>query len=201
MLPIKDDMKGDLTKERILFEGAKIVHLKGYHATGLQEILKAAGIPKGSFYFYFDSKKDFGLQLIDYYTDGIIRRGMRFMERTDLSPMERFQENIRWIIHQSTKLGFKGGCPIGNLSQELGDTDEAFREKLDDAYKRLIRLHALFLEEAQKEGEISADQDVNELAELIYNCYQGALIQMKVAQNADSVEKIQITFFNLISEL
>ena len=192
-------MKGDVTKERILFEGAKIVHLKGYHATGLQEILKTAGVPKGSFYFYFSSKKNFGLQLIDYYTDGIIHRAKKFMDRTDLSPIERFQEHIRWIINQSAKLGFKGGCPIGNLSQELGDTDEAFREKLNDAYQRLIQVHATFLEEAQKEGEISPDQDVSQLAELVYNCYQGALIQMKVARSAESVEKLEQTLFRLIS--
>ncbi len=192
-------MKGDVTKERILFEGAKIVHLKGYHATGLQEILKAAGVPKGSFYFYFKSKKDFGLQLIDYYTDGIVSRGTKFFERADLSPLESLQENIRWIMHQSTKLGFKGGCPIGNLAQELGDTDEAFREKLNDAYKRLIRLHALYLEEAQKEGEISADLDVTEIAELVFSCYQGALIQMKVSRNTESVKMIDRTILKLIT--
>lgn len=192
-------MKGDVTKERILFEGAKIVHLKGYHATGLQEILKAAGVPKGSFYFYFDSKKDFGLQLIDYYTVNIVHRGMKILEQRELSPLQGMREHIRWITYQSTKLGFRGGCPIGNLAQELGDTDEAFREKLNDAYNRLIQLHALFLGEAQKVGEISADQDVNELAEMIYNCFQGALIQMKLAQNTDSVEMIERTFFKLIS--
>ncbi len=192
-------MKGDVTKERILFEGAKIVHLKGYHATGLQEILKAAGVPKGSFYFYFKSKKDFGLQLIDYYTDGLVSRGTKFFERTDLSPLESLQENIRWIMHQSTKLGFKGGCPIGNLAQELGDTDEAFREKLNDAYKRLIRLHALYLEEAQKEGEISADLDVTEIAELVFSCYQGALIQMKVSRNTELVKMIDRTILKLIT--
>ena len=192
-------MKGDITKERILFEGAKIVHLKGYHATGLQEILKAAGVPKGSFYFYFDSKKDFGLQLIGYYTDTIVNRGMRLLERTDITPLERLQEHLRWITYQSTKLGYKGGCPIGNLSQELGDTDEAFREKLNDAYSRLIELHAVFLKEAKKTGEISPDQDVGELAELMYNCFQGALIQMKLAQNETSVQTTQQTLLNLIS--
>lgn len=192
------DMKGDITRERILLEGARIVHLKGYHATGLQEILKASGVPKGSFYFYFESKKDFGLQLIDFYTDGIVARGMTFLERPDLSPLESLQEHIRWILHQSRKLGFKGGCPIGNLSQELGDTDEAFREKLNKAYKRLIHMHVLFLEEARKAGEIATDLDVNEIAALVFNCYQGALIQMKVSGDSEPVERVERTLLQLL---
>ncbi len=192
-------MKGDITKERILLEGAKIVHLKGYHATGLQEILKASGVPKGSFYFYFKSKKDYGLQLIDFYTDSIISRGKRFLEREDLSPLESMQEHIGWIMDHSTDLDFKGGCPIGNLSQELGDTDDAFREKLNEAYQRLIDLHGLFLEEAQKQGEIATDLDIGEIAELIFNCYQGALIQMKVSRSTKPVEMIERTLLKLIS--
>lgn len=192
-------MKGEITRERILFEGAKIVHLKGYHATGLQEILKASRVPKGSFYFYFRSKKDYGLQLIDYYTDGIVSRGRKLLERADLSPLEGMQEHFRRILNHSAELGFKGGCPIGNLSQELGDTDEAFREKLNGANRRLIDLHALFLEEAQKQGEIASDLNVDEIAELIFNCYQGALIQMKVSRSTEAVEMIEKTILRLIS--
>ena len=54
---------------RILAEGARIIHENGYNNTGIQEILIAAGVPKGSFYFYFKSKEDFGLQLVDFYLD------------------------------------------------------------------------------------------------------------------------------------
>ncbi len=192
-------MKGEITRERILFEGAKIVYLKGYHATGLQEILKASRVPKGSFYFYFKSKKDYGLQLIDYYTDGIVTRGRKLLERADLSPLEGMHEHFRWVLHHSVELGYKGGCPIGNLSQELGDTDDAFREKLNDAYRRLIEMHGLFLEEAQKQGEIASDLNTDEIAELVFNCYQGALIQMKVSRSTGAVEMIEKTILKLIS--
>ncbi len=57
-----------LTKEKILMTGADLVQHKGFKNTSIQDILKAAAIPKGSFYYYFDSKEDFGLQLIDYPT-------------------------------------------------------------------------------------------------------------------------------------
>jgi TetR/AcrR family transcriptional repressor of nem operon len=60
-------MKQD-TKAHILDMGAQIVHQKGFNATGIQEVLNAAAVPKGSFYFYFKSKEEFGLQLIDHFS-------------------------------------------------------------------------------------------------------------------------------------
>jgi len=57
------------TKQKILQIGAEIIHRKGCNATGLQEILSAANVPKGSFYNHFKSKEDFGLQVIDYFSD------------------------------------------------------------------------------------------------------------------------------------
>ena len=55
------------TKNKLLQIGAKYVHLKGFNNTGLQEILKEAKVPKGSFYFYFKSKEEFGLEIIDVF--------------------------------------------------------------------------------------------------------------------------------------
>ena len=55
------------TREEIIRKGAELIHAQGFNATGLQQILQAVGIPKGSFYFYFKSKEDFGLEIIDYF--------------------------------------------------------------------------------------------------------------------------------------
>ena len=45
----------ETTKDKILRTGAEVIHLKGFNHTGLQEILSAAKVPKGSFYNYFKS--------------------------------------------------------------------------------------------------------------------------------------------------
>jgi len=59
----------DNTKSRLIEIGAEIIHLKGFNHTGIKEILEAAQVPKGSFYHYFESKEDFGLQVIDYFVE------------------------------------------------------------------------------------------------------------------------------------
>ncbi|MCP4647562.1 MAG: TetR/AcrR family transcriptional regulator, partial [bacterium] len=52
------------TRNRILSEGARLIRMNGFVATGLSSILTAAEVPKGSFYYYFNSKEEFGLELI-----------------------------------------------------------------------------------------------------------------------------------------
>ncbi|MBU3915781.1 TetR/AcrR family transcriptional regulator [bacterium] len=186
------------TKERILFEGAKLIHLNGYNNTGLQEILRMAGVPKGSFYFYFKNKEDFGLQLIDYYLGNVLKKWTQFYDQEDVPPIQRLRDFYNWFISVNEKAGFKGGCPIGNLSQELGDVSDVFQVKLNDAFSKLKEMISVYLKEAQERDEISKKMDISETSDLIFSCFQGALIQMKVARNTKSVEIFNRMLFDMI---
>ena len=55
-------------KQHIIRKGLKALYLKGYNATGVQEIANAAGIPKGSFYNYFKNKEDFAIEAMRLFT-------------------------------------------------------------------------------------------------------------------------------------
>ncbi|MDP1602980.1 MAG: TetR/AcrR family transcriptional regulator, partial [Legionella sp.] len=59
--------KKEFNRESLLNEGVALFMGQGYHGTGLQEILDAVNVPKGSFYNYFDSKEDFGANVIQHY--------------------------------------------------------------------------------------------------------------------------------------
>ena len=61
------------TKTRIIAEGAKIIQKNGFNNTGILDVLRAADVPKGSFYFYFKSKEDFGLEVINYLAETLRR--------------------------------------------------------------------------------------------------------------------------------
>ena len=61
----------DNTRNKLIETGAAIIHLKGFNNTGIQEILEAADVPKGSFYNYFRNKEDFGLQVVDFFVEYI----------------------------------------------------------------------------------------------------------------------------------
>ena len=191
-------MRAD-TKAKILKEGAKRVYAKGFNATGLQEILAGAGVPKGSFYFYFKNKEDFGLQLIDEYARRYLDRVDRYLKDPGKTPLQSLKGFFDDLMSSFEKNDFKGGCPFGNLSLEMGDLNEKFRVKLEDVFKRIKLKMAACLEEARRQGEVPADLDVQEVSDFILSSFQGTLLQMKVSKTT-SHQRIfdQILFEKLL---
>lgn len=176
------------TKEKILQAGAEIIHLKGFHHTGLQEILKAAGVPKGSFYNYFTSKEDFGLQLIDYFIDLFSVLSRPIVEDPAISPLEKINRILEWFMEFFKSKDFAFGCPIGNLAQEMGDLSQPFRDKLGYALEKMVELYSAILEEAQIQGEISSRLGIKEAAYFLVSSWHGALIHMKALKSLDPLQ-------------
>lgn len=176
------------TKQKIIEIGAQIIHQKGYHHTGIQEILKAAGIPKGSFYFYFASKEDFGLQLIDYFNNRYLETVKPITHDKSLSPIKRLEKLFDWFINFFIARDYTCGCPIGNLSQEMGDLSPAFRSKLNESFEVMVKVIVELLAEGQDTGEIPPDLDLEETANFIVSGWHGALIRMKIIKGTEPLE-------------
>lgn len=153
--------------------------MNGFNNTGIQEILESAGVPKGSFYFYFRSKDDLGLALIDYYAEYLASLCASSLGVADSSPLERlrgFFEGMRMLFEQDE---WKGGCPIGNLTQEMGSLSDAFRARLQAVFTIMQTSIRDCLEEARSRGELNPALDVDEMAEFILNGWEGAVLRMK----------------------
>lgn len=176
------------SKIRLLEAGAEIIHLKGFHNTGIQEILQAAGVPKGSFYNHFSNKEDFGLQLIDHFVDFFSSVSKPILENTALSPLQRIKDILEWFMNLFAEKDFAYGCPIGNLAQEMGDLSPAFRDKLKYALEKMVDVFSEILLEAQARGEISQRLDVRKAAEFLVSSWHGALVHMKAIKNLDPLE-------------
>jgi TetR/AcrR family transcriptional regulator, transcriptional repressor for nem operon len=175
-------------KTRILKAGARIVLEKGFCDTGLAEVLAAAKVPKGSFYFYFKNKEDFGLQLVDAFAETLRTAREPVLRDQSLTALERIREMFRRQTELFRKHGFKGGCPIGNLSQEMGDRSPLFRKKLKQVFSELRQDLAAQLSLAREKREMSAVLEPEEAADFILSSWQGALLQMKVAQSTAPFE-------------
>ncbi|HSB34508.1 MAG TPA: TetR family transcriptional regulator C-terminal domain-containing protein [Nitrospirota bacterium] len=180
-MPIKD------TRSSILEKGARIIHKKGYNHTGIQEILTAAGVPKGSFYHFFKSKEDFGLSLLDHYAGFIVTKAESLLNDKDAPPLRRlksfFDDFSRFFKDNACELG----CPIGNLSQEMGDLNPAFRKKLEEIFQMIVAPVEKLLQEAQKRDELSKKVKTREMADFIVNSWEGAILRMKVQKNPDAL--------------
>jgi TetR/AcrR family transcriptional repressor of nem operon len=190
-------MRSD-TREHILACGGRIIHHKGFSATGLHEILQAAGVPKGSFYFYFKSKEDFGLALIDHYHGVFAEQVGALLEDETLPPLERLKRFFLCFHEYFAKEGFIKGCPIGNLVQELGDVNPAFREKLNASLERLIQVVATLLQAAQDQGTLPARLSPDATARFIISAWQGALIRMKAAAGPEPLDNFLTMIFEVL---
>lgn len=176
----------DDTRARILQAGAELLHRQGYAATGIQQVLDACGVPKGSFYHYFKSKEDFGLAVVDMHAERMLAGAEAMFANPDIPPMERirrfFERFLGLFSDPAHPLGVSG-CPIGNLVQELAASSPAFRQRLDGVLSGLEERMALALRQAHAAGEIPARLDPEETARFITSCWQGAILRAKAAGN------------------
>ena len=176
------------TRDKIIAAGAEIIHRKGFHHSGIQEILQAANVPKGSFYFYFKNKEDFGLQVIDHFNHMFTSMAEPILTNPSVSPLARIEQLLDFFIELFTGLEYTCGCPIGNLSQEMGDLDPAFSDKLLEAIELMASLYSTVLSEAQEAGELDWFLDPKETAFFIISGWHGALIRMKIVKTSEPLE-------------
>ena len=180
-------MKQD-TKQKIIQAGAQIIHRKGYNHTGIQEVLKAAGVPKGSFYFYFKNKEDFGLHVIDFFNNMLLEMVEPVISNKSISPVQRLENLFDMFIEMFKTLNYTCGCPIGNLSQEMGDLSPAFSAKLTESVKLMVQMYKDILDEAKDKGQINKRINTRETADFIVSSWHGSLIRMKIVKGLDSLE-------------
>ena len=186
------------TKQKILQTGAEIIHLKGYNATGLQEILSAANVPKGSFYNHFKSKEDFGLQVIDFFTEFIDQIYKDILGDSNREPLEKLELILDQFMELFESKDYTCGCPLGNLAQEMGDLSPVFQEKLSHAIDTMVDHYTSMLSEAQTAGQISKDLNAKEAANFIVASWHGALIRMKVSRSLEPLRNHKQFIFNYI---
>jgi len=171
------------TKAALVDAGLHLMLEKGYHHTGIQDVLQAAGVPKGSFYYYFPSKESFGLEVIAQFAAAYVARLEQCLGETTQSPLTRLRRHLEETLARFARRGCRGGCLIGNLSQELADQSECFGAQLEAVLTDWRERYARLFREAQAVGELRADLDPQQLAEFYLNSFEGAVLRAKVSKS------------------
>jgi len=185
-------------KLTILDKGAQIVHKKGFNHTGIKEILDAAGVPKGSFYHYFRDKEDFGLSLLDYYAGFFAQKAQELLRDKDNPALERLKMFFDSFHDFFEANGCELGCPIGNMTLEMGDISPAFRVKLEEIFLMIRRPVEALLAEARQKGEVSFRTSEREMADFIINSWEGAILRMKAQKSTEALELFNRMIFTTI---
>jgi TetR/AcrR family transcriptional repressor of nem operon len=181
--------KKEFNRENLLNQGVVLLMEQGYHGTGLQEILDAVNVPKGSFYNYFGSKEDFGAEVIQHYIDPFIAQLTACLQQSEVDALGAIQRYFDELITELEKNQFKGGCLLGNLMGEIGDTSEVCRKSIQSAIGRYLDILQFGLTKAQLQGTIRSDKSAKEMADLLVNAWQGALLRMKIEKSSAPVKQ------------
>jgi TetR/AcrR family transcriptional regulator, transcriptional repressor for nem operon len=182
-------LKKSTNKENLLTQGVQLLMQQGYHGTGLKEILEAVGIPKGSFYNYFASKENFAAEVIQHYIDPFITQLDNHLHNSGLDALSALKRYFEEMIQELEKSRFQGGCLLGNLMGEIGDTSEICQKSLQTAVHKYRDLLAKGLLKAQSENTVRTDKSPEQLADLLTNAWQGALLRMKVEQSVEPLKQ------------
>ena len=124
------------TKQELLEAGLRIMQEKGYTNSGLQQVLDAVGVPKGSFYHYFGSKEEFALEIIQHHDRLYTETVLSCLRDQNFSPLRRLQNFCLANRTDGDQWSCNNGCLIGNLSQEMASQSERLREKLEEVFVR-----------------------------------------------------------------
>lgn len=180
----------------LLRTGLEVLTEKGFSATGLDEILGRAGVPKGSFYHYFDNKEAFGLELIDRYADFFARKLDRHFSDPARSPLQRVRAFVDDARDGMARYAYSRGCLIGNLGQEMGALPESFRARLRTTFEDWQRRLADCLIAAQQAGELAGSADPAELAAFFWIGWEGAVLRAKLERSDTPLTLFAQFFFN-----
>lgn len=168
------------TREHILATANAIILGKGFSAVGLNEILSAAEVPKGSFYHYFESKERFGAELICDYFDRYDQELAGLLDDISIPARERLMRYWRmWLEHQTCG-DLSQQCLAVKLAAEVADLSGVMREALEQGMQRVIRRICGAINAGRSDGSLAPGIVAESMAQALYALWLGASVLSKV---------------------
>jgi len=176
------------TRQHILDTGYKLIVSKGFSSVGLTEILQSAGVPKGSFYYYFKSKEQFGEEIIsNYFREYLVALENIFQLRGSSAYNRLMEYWQRWIETQSDSCADQK-CLVVKLSAEVADLSEPMRIALLNGSSQVVQRIAQCIEAGIDDGSI-VKSNAAVTADFLYNMWLGATLMSKLQRNADGLQQ------------
>ncbi|MFD1913945.1 TetR/AcrR family transcriptional regulator [Halodurantibacterium flavum] len=180
---MKDDRHNTGVREHILATAQAIMNGKGFSAVGLNEILKASDVPKGSFYHYFRSKEEFGKALLERYFETYLAAMDEIIARDDLTGAEKLLAYWgRWLDSQTAD-DPQSKCLVVKLAAEVSDLSEAMRRVLLDGTGQITGRIAEMIEAGIADGSLRITGQPHHVATSLYQSWLGASLLAKITRD------------------
>jgi TetR/AcrR family transcriptional repressor of nem operon len=188
-------------RESILDAGLKVMFRKGYVGAGVRDIVAEAPAPQGSFTNHFRSKEEFAREVLDRYFDDLKLLVAETLGDGSRTPRQRLERYLDIITDRLAKAEFGRGCLIGDFSLEAAPQSEMLRTRLAEIFAEWRAPFAACIAEGQAAGEIDATFAPDELAEFLLASWEGAILRMKVARDAEPLGRFKrIAFATVFKE-
>ncbi len=175
-------------RQHILETAKPIMLCKGFSGVGLNEILQAAGVPKGSFYHYFGSKEAFGEALLASYFGDYVARIDGLLNGAPGSGAERLMRY--WANWRDTecKADMQGQCLAVKLGPEVCDWSPVMQTALQRGTAQIIQRLARCIEEGVRDGSLRDITDATGTATTLYQLWLGATLLAKFRHSSEPLE-------------
>lgn len=171
-------------RQRIFDVAQRIVSKKGFSAVGLNEVLQAAKVPKGSFYHYFPSKDAFGTALLEHYFEDYLQEMQRIFQQPEVCAHEALMNYWRYWIANQTTAADCGKCLAVKLGAEVADLSEPMRMALNQGTSRIIARLATALSRGVEDGSVSLHDAPGQVALRLYALWLGASVMAKFTRTS-----------------
>lgn len=180
-------------RRNILDVGQRIMAGKGFSAVGLNELLAAADVPKGSFYHYFASKDAFGEAMLEAYFEDYLSEIEETFRQPGLTWAQRLMNYWQsWQENQSFH-DCQGRCLAVKLGAEVADLSEPMRLALKRGISAIVDRLERAIAAGIAEGSLSTDRAPQDVALSLYQLWLGASVTVKVARSAQPFETAMAT--------
>jgi TetR/AcrR family transcriptional repressor of nem operon len=182
-------------KEQLVDRSAAVFLERGFNAASVNDIVQAAGVPKGSFYNHFVSKEALAVEVLERYVDDL---GLRELADPGGSPLEQIRAHLMANIAAREAAGIEYGCLLGNFSTDAVALNEGLREAVTQGFARWIDAVATAIVRAQDAGEIRNGTDAHTLARYLVSSFEGAIAQAKTLRSGDPIRDFLAVTFDTV---
>ena len=176
------------TRQHILDIAKPIILDKGFTAVGLNQLLAAAAVPKGSFYHYFKSKETFGEALLDSYFENYDARLNALLQANGTSGAARLMTYWQGWLETQCSDDIEAKCLAVKLGSEVSDLSEAMRLALQRGTDLVVARLAACIEEGRADGSLPPNLDAADSALTLYNLWLGATVMTKIRRDRSALE-------------
>ena len=171
--------QSQLPKLKLVETAAELIYRQGWNATGINQILTEAQVPKGSFYYYFHSKEDLGVAIVKYRGQKLQEAYNKTLLNEQLKGRAALEAFFEWMLAFQRQYEWRLGCPVGSFSNEVAATTEKIAPACREVLSEMIAAMSAAIRRGQRDGSITSAEDPEILGLLVASILQGGLLIMK----------------------